>query len=63
LWDGVQGTHGDDKVSGVHQTENCSELLIAAQASGIHVGMTAEEFIAIDDDIATEVWMIGKKNW
>jgi len=41
-------------VSGVHQTENCSELLTAAQASGIHVDMMAEEFVAIDDGIATE---------
>ena len=41
-------------MSGVHQTENCSELLTAAQASGIHVDMIAEEFVAIDDGIATE---------
>ena len=33
-----------------NQTENCSELLTAAQASGVYVDMTVEEFVAIDDN-------------
>jgi len=41
-------------VSGVYQTENCSELLTAAEASGVHTDMSAEEFVAIDDGLATE---------
>ena len=41
-------------MSGVHQTENCSELLTAAQTSGIHVDMAAKEFVVIDDGIATD---------
>ena len=40
-------------MSGVHETENCNELLTAARVSGIHVDMVAEEFVAIDG-IATE---------
>ena len=53
-WDGDRDTHAQDGVSGIQQTENCSELLTAAQASGVRVNMTAEEFVAIDDNIATE---------
>jgi len=41
-------------VSGVHETKNWNKLLTAARASGIHVDMMAEEFVAIDDGIATE---------
>ena len=41
-------------MSWIQQTENYSELLTAAQASGVRASMTADEFVVIDDNIATE---------
>ena len=53
-WDGDRETHARNEVSGIQQTENCSKLLTAAHAIGVHVYMTVEEFVAIDDNIAIE---------
>jgi len=50
-WDGTQDTDGRDEVN---QTESCSELLTAVEANGVSVDMTVEEFVAIDENIATE---------
>ena len=53
----VSDVRGDDhKVS---QTESCGELLAAVEPSGVSADMTLEEFVAIDENIATEsmdVW-------
>ena len=51
LWDGAQES---DVRNEVNETESCSELLAAVEASGITVDATVKEFVAIDENIATE---------
>ena len=50
-WDGAQETDLRDEVN---ETESCSELLSAVEANGVTVDVTVEEFVAIDENIATE---------
>ena len=50
-WDGAQESDVRDEMN---ETESCSELLAAVEASGVTVDATVGEFVAIDENIATE---------
>jgi len=51
-WGGARGSDAEDHEA--TQTESCGELLAAAEASGVCVYITLEQFVAIDENIATE---------
>jgi len=53
-WGGARGSDARDEDDEATQTESCGELLAAAEASGVSVYMTLKQFVAIDENIATE---------